>query len=325
MKVFGWRADDAGCGWWRITVPFAALAARGHEAGHAVTYTPRWDDADVVVGQRVCMPAPSQRWQTWAEQGRRLVYDVDDDWWNVELTAPNGLFWSSKDVRRRIVENMQAASAVTTCSPRLAKEVAEYHRNVRVVPNGVPELVLSWPAPVPGERVRVGWSGTPSTITELPLAARHLRRLLDRHPVVDVRTIGVPAAAVAKAGLRHERVTVTGPIPVPVDYLRAVNWDVWVAPYRSTPFNRAKAATKAIEASALGIPIVASDMGAYRDFVVHGETGFLVTQDHEWDRYLRLLVEDADLRAQMGAAAREQARSRTAEAYAPLWEEVLAP
>ncbi|GIH26083.1 hypothetical protein Aph01nite_43930 [Acrocarpospora phusangensis] len=325
MKIFGWRADDAGCGWWRVTVPFATLAKRGHQVGHSVTYTSEWDSADVIVGQRVCMPSPSKRWREWADQGRRLVYDVDDDWWNVELTAPNGMFWQSREVRARIRENVAMATRVTTCSNRLAEIMSAFHRDVRVVPNGLPREVLSWPPPVAGERVLVGWSGTDSTIAELPLAARHLRKLLDRQPNVDVHTIGVPGPLVAKAGLRHERVTNYGPRAKPGEYLRAIDWQVWAAPYRNTPFNRAKAATKFLEASALGIPIVASRMGSYADSIVHGETGFLVSADHEWDTYLRMLVEDADLRTEMGRRARQHAAQFTAEEIAPLWEEALAP
>jgi glycosyltransferase involved in cell wall biosynthesis len=252
------------------------------------------------------------------------VYDLDDDLFSVELAAPNGRFFNQPEVQRRIHDNIAAACRVTVCSERLAEVLAPLHDDVRVVPNGVPAHLLDRPMPVRSGRLVVGWAGTPSTLAELSLAVRPLRRLLDRRADVEVHTLGLPAEAIREARLQHSRVRSTPPIPDPDAYLAAVDFDVWVAPYRSTAFNRAKAPTKALEAAALGIPIIASDIEPYRRFVRHGETGFLVRQDHEWDAYLRELCDD-DLRQRMGKAARELAREHTTEAIAPLWEEALTP
>ena len=325
MKVFGWQADNAGCAWWRIVEPFKQLAARGHKVGHAQRYTPEWDDADVILGQRTCMPAPSGRWQEWAKAGRFLVYDLDDDLFSVELAAPNGRFFNQPEVRERIIRNASAAARVTVCSERLAEVMAPYNPDVRVVPNGVPEQLLDRPATPREDRLRIGWTGTPSTLAELALAARHVRRFVDRHPDVEIHTIGLDRRIIRSCALRGPRLRSTPGIADPLDYLGAVDFHVWVAPYRSTPFNRAKAPTKALEAAALGIPIIASDIEPYRKFVRHGETGFLIRQDHEWEIYLRLLADDEQLRRQMGAAARELARAHTTAAIAPLWEQALTP
>lgn len=79
----------------------------------------------------------------------------------------------------------------------------------------------------------------------------------------------------------------------------------------------------ALEAAAAGKPIVASDIGGLRDIVVDGETGFLVPPE---DRpalieTLRKLIADADLRARLGAAAKERAASFNPAGIVPLYEE----
>ena len=66
--------------------------------------------------------------------------------------------------------------------------------------------------------------------------------------------------------------------------------------------------------------MVASDVGPYREYVDDGVTGFLVRSESEWIDRIRMLVEDADLREQMGAAAREKARRHTIQAGWRLWE-----
>lgn len=325
MRAFGWQADTAGCAWWRIVKPFQELAARGHDIGHSQRYTPEWDDADVILGQRTCMPAPSGRWQEWAKQGRFLVYDLDDDLFSVDLAAPNGSFFAQREVRDRIVHNASEAARVTVCSERLAEVMLPINSDVRVVPNGVPAELLDWPTASREDRFRIGWAGTPSTLAELDLAARHIRRFADRRPEVEVHTVGLDRRSIGRTALRGTRLRSTPGIADPLGYLRAVDFHVWVAPYRNIAFNRAKFATKALEAASLGIPIIASEIEPYRKFVRHGETGFLIRQDHEWDIYLRLLADDEQLRQQMGKAARELATGHTTAAIAPLWEQALTP
>jgi len=65
-----------------------------------------------------------------------------------------------------------------------------------------------------------------------------------------------------------------------------------------------------IEAQAAGLPAVASRIVGNRDVIVHGVTGFLANNDSELFAYTRRLLDDASLRAKMGAAAREQALAR---------------
>lgn len=64
--------------------------------------------------------------------------------------------------------------------------------------------------------------------------------------------------------------------------------------------------TASVEAQALGLPIVASDIGGTRETLVAGQTGFLVPPGdaQALARALAPLLRDASLRARMGAAAR---------------------
>lgn len=325
MKVFGWAADEGGCAYYRLQAPFRALAERGHTTGHAIQYTPDWDDADVIVGARVCNPGASQRWQQWADQGRRLIYDVDDDYFHVDRTSPAWAAYASQDVQRRIVQNAAAADVVTVCSPRLLEIMRAYNPRTVLLPNGLPAELLSWERPDTGAPLVLGWAGTPATAADLGSIAGRLVRFLDRHPDVVLHTVGLSEAEVSATGVRHERVRVTPWVAGTEEYLRTIadSFDVWVAPYRSTLFNRAKAATKAIEAAFLGIPIVASEIEPYRRFVRPRETGLLVRQDHEWDHALHALVTDSRARVRFGAAAKELAAEHTVEKIAPQWERVL--
>jgi glycosyltransferase involved in cell wall biosynthesis len=78
-----------------------------------------------------------------------------------------------------------------------------------------------------------------------------------------------------------------------------------------------------LEAMAAGLPVVATDRGAIRDTVVHGETGFVLDDadpEELADRVLALLRDD-DLRERMSRAARERYLAHFTQARA---DEVLA-
>lgn len=108
-----------------------------------------------------------------------------------------------------------------------------------------------------------------------------------------------------------------------IAYYSSIDFDIGLAPLEDTIFTRSKSYIKALEYSALGIPVIASDVGPYREFVDDGVTGFLVRRESEWIDRIRLLVEDADLRERMGAAAREKARKHTIQAGWGQWEQVF--
>lgn len=80
--------------------------------------------------------------------------------------------------------------------------------------------------------------------------------------------------------------------------------DIFVFPTQAEAFGIA-----AVEASAAGLPVVATKVGGLEDIVLHGNTGFL-SEPNDSDcliSSLQLLVDNADLRGRMGMAARHHA------------------
>jgi glycosyltransferase involved in cell wall biosynthesis len=321
-KAFLWAGDDGGCGWYRTVIVAEALRARGHDVGRGIVFDPAYSDAQAFLGQRICIPEASAMWaRMCSDPGVRTVFDADDDYWHVDPSNADAFrFFSEPTIRTRLMANAYAATRATVCSPVLAQILGQYCDNVAVIPNGLPARYLERPRPENKVPV-VGWAGTQSTIAELPIAIDALRGMPKLG--ASVHTIGLPHQWMAKAGLAGPGIRSTTWTTPNEAYLDAIDFDVWAAPYRTTPYNEAKGATKALEAAFLGIPIVASATVPYRDFVEHGITGFLAADAAEFEFYLETLVLDADLRRSMGDAAREQAADYTIENLAPLWEAAL--
>ncbi|ARX81512.1 hypothetical protein SMD44_00910 [Streptomyces alboflavus] len=316
---------------YRGILPAISLDWLGHQVSAGMQLPENWREQglDVVVGCRVAKPGPSTVWRQMRDVGVRLVLDLDDDYFHLDPANTMAYrLWSHPRMRQGLLDNIALAHTVTCCSEQLATVLREHHDDVRVIPNGLPAQHLGSPRDYDPELLSVGWAGTASTMHELPQAVRALNRIAEyRRPGgVVVRLVGIDQSTAVSLGLKGRRLGALGWVEDFGHYLTAVEeFDVWVAPYRDIDFNRAKFPTKYLEASMLGIPLIASDIEPYRQVIRHGENGFLVRHEHEWGRYLKRLVDDPGLRRRMGMAARAGASGSILQAINQQWEAALAP
>ena len=102
------------------------------------------------------------------------------------------------------------------------------------------------------------------------------------------------------------------------------NWDIGIIPLVNTEFNKCKSELKYIEFTALGVPIVASDVDAYKDTIEEGVTGFLANNEDEWVNKLSMLIEDPKLRNGILNNAREDIlKNYNLKSRAKQWDEIF--
>jgi glycosyltransferase involved in cell wall biosynthesis len=326
MRIFGLAADAQGCGQYRIGMPLTQAKILGHEvaAGTAISRQTA-HQFDVIIGQRVCLPEASVLFQDLAAEGLGMVFEIDDDLLHVDPDNHVSFgFFHDATTQRNLIANAAAAKLVTVSTEPLAKVMREHSDNVVVVPNAIPRNLLSIERE-PHEGVRLGWAGSGTHRADLAVIAGHLRRFLAKNPKVEMHIVGADYSPL----IRGIKVVHKQWDESVFAYYGNLDFDIGLAPLVNHQFNRCKSAIKALEYAALGIPVIASDVAPYRDFVEHGVTGFLVSQDHEWAKRLRELTLDHDMRAEMGANARALAAEHTVEGnidrWLAAWESVANP
>jgi glycosyltransferase involved in cell wall biosynthesis len=108
---------------------------------------------------------------------------------------------------------------------------------------------------------------------------------------------------------------------VPPDTLPAcfAQADIAIYPFDDTLVNRAKCAVKLLDLLAAGVPVVAEAVGQNREIIRHGETGWLVAPGDvtSFAEAVVRLLEDAQLREELGRAAAQDVRNRFA------WERLV--
>lgn len=321
MRVFGLPVGADGCGYYRCYLPLSELSRRGHYVmlpSRGMVWLPEADTTavadrpDIFMGQLVTGPKGMALWEEWAGK-TALVYDIDDDVFTADHA---GSLWHQLPETRAIAAYLMSLADLVTCSTEaLAAVVRRFNPNVTVLGNCVHEGLLAMDRPR-RERVTAGWAGGTSHNLDWKYAAPLVRRFIDRNPQADFHFIGADYSPLVRRDCRH-----TAWQPDVWDFYAGIDFDIGIAPLAGArTFNRCKSHLKALEYAALGIPVVASAGEAYGSFVEHGVTGFLVRGDHEWDRYLRDLVNDEAMRSEMGAAGRKLAAGWTIQARWQDWE-----
>ena len=83
-----------------------------------------------------------------------------------------------------------------------------------------------------------------------------------------------------------------------------------MVPLPVNEWNKRKFYMKTAQYMALGIPPVATPLGSNPEVIEHGVTGFLADSDDDWIKYLKLLIENEDLRLSMSYRAAETAKAK---------------
>ncbi len=313
-----------GSSYYRIWLPFKHLDDQSHHItgvlppGGAMPGPKDAQGLDVLIFQRPAGKEGARMLERLVGQGTKLVYEVDDDMLNVDSS---GLPHLHDDRARESVRRcLRLCDMVTTTNEYLAETVRPFNDNIRILPNHVKAGLLDQPKarkPHPG-RVTIGWAGGTSHLVDMVEIADTLRAVLNDNPAVETHFIGFdfsPLLGDLRARSRWTRWE-----PDVGDYYKRIDFDIAVAPSADIPFNRAKTWLRALEMGAMAVPIVAANRLPYSDYVIDGKTGFLVDSPAEWQARLTDLINDPEMRAEMGAAGKEQAAGWTIEEGWKLWE-----
>ena len=321
MHIAFWASGTDGSSWYRCEQPATALSWLGHTTwASQILPATQQARADVVVGSRIALPGSLTTWARLKARGVWLVFDMDDDYFSIDPAHRRAhQFWSDPAMRNGLLSAIKMADRCTCASQAQAEVLSRYHRDVVVVGNGLHAGLLAAPRDYRPAQLTIGWAGTDSTADGLAMVSSAVRRVIGSG--TQMVTVGVDRRIVGASGLDLDWTGIEGWKTPGREYISHVaGFDIWLAPYRDTPFNRAKFPTKALEASVFGIPLIASAIRPYAEWITHDVDGFLVRRPHEWGGYLKALVQDPDLRERIGLAARAKASGHILQEVGLQWE-----
>jgi glycosyltransferase involved in cell wall biosynthesis len=278
-------------------------------------------DYDVVVLQQPEAPwaAMIRRMQA---RGIAVLFEIDDYVQAVrKMAGHEGRAHWSKERVRGLEDNMRLADGLICSTDYLARRYRAFNKRVWVCRNGL-DLGRYDYERAPRTGVTIGWAGGVGHVQALAGWLPEVAATLRRTPEARFVSVGQPAARDLQAEFGAERA-----VAVPFGHLESYPasmtvFDLAIAPSGRNNLFRGKSDLRWLEASALGIPLIA-DPEVYPD-IEPGVTGFHASTPAEVREALGLLVGDAALRERVGAAARAHVREhRSAAVTARRWAEVL--
>jgi glycosyltransferase involved in cell wall biosynthesis len=300
--IFFWKSDDSGCGYYRMHLPAKHLSKLGLATTVASTRLDVDRPYEIIVAQRVTGVKPSNVWRAICDSDTLAVMDMDDDLFNVPTHNPSHSYYADPLVRRQLADNLAASNLLTVSTPYLAERMKEYtDAPIEILPNCL-DLGSVSKRPESGGVVSVGWAGSGTHKGDLEAVAGPVKRGVDLSGSRFI-TVGADYADIIDAKDSESR----GWCFDLEEFYTLVDFNIGIAPIEDNEFNRSKSALKAIEYGARGIPVIASNVTPYTDYVADGIDGFLVRSEHEWTKYIRLLASDAELRESMADAAHRKA------------------
>jgi hypothetical protein len=307
---------------YRTWIPMQALAYRGHavhiEERNVVENPAPLFEADVVHFCRCWWPHNERLARQLKARGIAVVWDNDDDFTSVPADWPGyegigGL--NGQRIASTVRSMIRLADIVTAPSEQLAQRFhATGGTEARVLENYLPPTFVRPARGGMHQGITVGCHLTEAHLGDVErLRIREtLERLLSRHITLNVVSIGM------NLGVRSHRYAAQ-PYVLYADLPEQLAWlDVGIAPLADNELNRCRSNVKLKEYAAVGVPWLASPVGAYAE--LGEEQGGHLVADDDWYRAIEQFVLDADDRSRLAHRARRWAEEERIEAHVDQWE-----
>lgn len=301
--VLAHPADAWGCGNYRITKPFSAMATAGLIDGmlakgllHVIDLE-RYDP-DVIVLQRQTADDQLEAIRRMQAFSRAFkVYELDDYLPNLPIKSVHRKDMP-KDVMRSLRRGLGYVDRFVVSTQPLAEAFSGLHDNIHVIENCLP--VEWWKGLTSqrrrGRKPRVGWAGGVGHAGDLELIVDVVKELVN-----EVEWVFFGMCPEKLRGYVHE-------VHAGIDIerypaaLAALDLDLALAPLEQNLFNECKSSLRLLEYGACGFPVICTDIRCYQgDLPVTR----VKNRFRDWVEAIRMHITDLDATAQQGDALKQ--------------------
>lgn len=342
-----------GCFFTRHYVPFIELNRRDFITGFISMrgyFTEEVvKDNDIAIFTRIYNSDPFRHIWKLKSKGMKIVYELDDDVWNIPKTNPaHNTFETKKHEVDDLCREADAVIVSTEPLAELIRGIKNFDKPVYVCPNAVNKEMFK-PRPRKSERLRIGWSGGANHYEDLDMVLDYIVEL-DKKYDFDFVIQGLSGSPLEaemfnkrmslkrgqiddKATKKHINTALSVhekllklknfyhvPFYPPEMYpqvLTSLDLDIGIAFTTEAKFNRSKSAIKFYEYASVGTTTIASNLLPYKN-----EVKYIAWGEKEWKEKLSALIEDRQLRDDVLKEQQEYVfNNREIQVVGRIWED----
>lgn len=144
------------------------------------------------------------------------------------------------------------------------------------------------------KEISLGWIGTKGNL-------RYLERLEPTFQAIAIKFPHVKLKVVSDGHFESNYIsTINKPWRLEDENEDLISFDIGLMPLNDDLWSKGKCGLKIVQYLSVGVPVVCTPVGINSDIVVDGENGFWAMDDQEWTDRLAKLIQDKELRWQMG-------------------------
>ncbi|MCA8829002.1 glycosyltransferase [Hymenobacter pini] len=230
---------------------------------------------------------------------KKIIYDFDDAIWLANTSETNkivaGIKWHHK------VDAICRWAYKVSCGNAYLREYArQFNHNSIINPTTIDTVHLH--NQVRNQRTKgplvIGWTGTHSTLQYLqqvvPVLAKLEQEFEFEFRVISNQAPNLPLKSIVYQPWRKES-----------EIQDLLGFHVGLMPLEDDPWAKGKCAFKALQYMALGEPALVSPVGMNTEVVQSGVNGYVCATPEEWENSLRAVLQNSQLREQLGTHARQ--------------------
>jgi glycosyltransferase involved in cell wall biosynthesis len=320
----------------RLIVPHSKMHLQGHEVSQmtSIDHVPesQLSQFDLIIASRSISRIGNEEnvWKILKRLGIPVIIDTDDHY---QLSDSHVLKkeWKLNHRAEALIYNFSQADAIMVTTPYLKYVVSQFNKNVEVFPNTIdfeqPQFIPNPEiAAMKSDLVNIGWSGSVTHLEDLQLIEGEILSL-NKSPYKDYKFMLAGFYDGDSIWHKYEKIFTSNYIlddnnygrinaADVYSYAQAYNlMDIGLIPLRYNEFNRAKSELKMLEMGAFGLGVIVSDVESYQWMSKHGKN-CLVAGKKDWYKSMRRLIENPELRKDLGSQLKEDVMKNSNEA---LW------
>jgi glycosyltransferase involved in cell wall biosynthesis len=235
------------------------------------------------------------------KMAKRVIFDIDDLVYLKDVKSRATPLISKLKGAGKPIYLMKTADHVITCTPYLDSFVRQYNPHTTDISSTVNTDVYTMRQDYTFKEVKIvlGWSGSHSTSRYLRLLEQPLKKLKER---IDFKLLVMGDEDFFMDGLDIE----AKPWDKSYELATISRFDIGLYPLPDEEWVYGKSGLKAIQYMAMGIPTLATAIGANYRVIESEVSGFLIEKEDEWVDRIMQLVGDIDLRTKIGRQARKR-------------------
>ncbi len=240
---------------------------------------------------------------------KKIIYDFDDAIWLTDRKDESAVLRSLK-WRQKVKAICQWSYKVSAGNEYLCAYARQFNKNVVLNPTTIDTEKTHnrslYNPPLPrergpgGEALTIGWTGSHSTLKYLEELQPVLKQVEEKYANVTFLVIA------------------DQPPPMQLQRLSFIKWhaqteiedlmkmDIGIMPLPDDEWAKGKCGFKALQYMALEIPAVVSPVGVNTEIIANGEEGFLCASGSEWFDALKKLIDNKNLRMELGKNGRRK-------------------